>query len=133
MKYTEKYKYLGEIFNSKGNLSDQIKELKGKAEAAYQTMLAIAGNKHFQNIEMKTIWKMLETCIIPILTYAGETRNPTKKENKEINSILALLARPVRAVATPAKGHVIIGAGCRQIDHHASGIGIAAKMAGAGQ
>ena len=28
---------------------------------------------------------------------------------------------------------VIIGAGCRQIDHHASGIGIAAKMAGAGQ
>ena len=65
-----------------------ISEIKGKAEAAYQTMLAIAGNNRFHNIQMKAIWKMLETCIIPILTYGGETRTPTKKENKDINNIL---------------------------------------------
>ena len=78
----ETYKYLGEIFNPKGNLTDQIKEIRGKAEAAYQTMLCIAGNKHFHNIQMELIWKMVQVCIIPIITYAGETRNPTKKETK---------------------------------------------------
>ena len=118
MKYTEKYKYLGEIFNSKGNLSDQIKELRGKVEAAYQTMLAIAGNKHFQNIEMKTIWKMLETCIIPILTYAGETRNPTKKENKEINSILDTIIKRILMVPRTTPREVLyIETGLIDIEH----------------
>ena len=68
---------MGEIFTKNENLKDHITEIKGKAEAAYQTMLTIAGNIFFNNIQMKTI-----------ITYGGETRNPTIKENKDINNIL---------------------------------------------
>ena len=68
---------MGEIFTQKENLKDHITEIKGKAEAAFQTMLTIAGNKFFNNIQMKTI-----------ITYGGETINPTIKENKDINNIL---------------------------------------------
>ena len=42
---TDKYKYLGEIINNKGNLEDHIKMLEGKVEAAYQTILHIAKDK----------------------------------------------------------------------------------------
>ena len=80
LEYTNKYKYLGETLNEKANLETHIQEVKGKVEAAYQTILSIAGNKQFKNIQMETIWTMVEACIIPIITYAGETRNPTNKE-----------------------------------------------------
>ena len=75
---------MGEIFTKKENLKDHITEIKGKAEAAYQTMLTIAGNKFFNNVQMKTI-----------ITYGGETRNPTIKENKDINNILDSIIKGV--------------------------------------
>ena len=52
-------------------------------DAAYQAMLLIAGYRHLKNIHMETFWKLVSACIIPIITYAGETRNPTKEENKK--------------------------------------------------
>ena len=52
-------------------------------EATYQAMLVIAGDRHFENIHMETFWKLVLACIIPIITYAGETRKPTKEENKK--------------------------------------------------
>lgn len=33
-------------------------------------------------------WKLINTCITPIITYAGETWNPTKTEEKQINQML---------------------------------------------
>ena len=33
---TDKYKYLGQIMNNKGNLKDRINMIKGKTEVAYQ-------------------------------------------------------------------------------------------------
>ena len=118
LKYTEKYKYLGETFNTKGNLSDHIAEIKGKAEAAYQTLLSIAGNKYFHNIEMKIIWKMIETCIIPIITYGGETRCPTKKENKEINNILDNIIKRILMVPRTTPREVLyIETGLMDIEH----------------
>ena len=36
LEVTNKYWYLGQIMNNKGNLKDHIKMTKGKAEAAYQ-------------------------------------------------------------------------------------------------
>ena len=39
--YCNKYKYLGNIQNDKNNMKDHIQALKGKVEAAYQTILAI--------------------------------------------------------------------------------------------
>merc|ERR1712062_79961 len=72
LKEAESYKYLGYIQNSRNNDDDHIKGLKGKVEAAYQKMMAIVGNTHFNDIEMETIWTLTEACILPIITYSGE-------------------------------------------------------------
>ena len=85
---TYKCKYLGETVNEKLNLKDQIKQIEGKVEAAYQAMLAIAGDCHFKNIHMEMVWKRMSTCITLIITHAGETRNPTKEESKKLNQLL---------------------------------------------
>ena len=49
-----------------------MKYIKGKAEGAFQKMNALTGNSNFSMIEMETIWKVVETCIAPIITYGGE-------------------------------------------------------------
>ena len=48
---------------------------------------------------MKTIWKLLDTGIKPIITYACETWNPGKGECKEINKILDNIIK--RILKTP--------------------------------
>ena len=60
---TDKYKYLGEVMNNKGNMEDHIHMIEGKVEAAYQTVLHIAKDNNFKFIKMGVIWKLLETCI----------------------------------------------------------------------
>ena len=37
---------------------------------------------------MDSIWKLLETCIIPIITYGADTWNLNKQETKELDKIL---------------------------------------------
>ena len=73
--------------NNKGNLENHIKEIKKKTEAAYQTILTIMGNKCYNNVKLQTAWKLVETCIQPIITYGGETWSLNKIEEKEINRI----------------------------------------------
>ena len=51
-------------------------------------MLEITGSTDLKGVEMETIWQMLETCIIPIITYAGEAVETNKKEMKKWNQIL---------------------------------------------
>ena len=85
---TDKYKYLGEIINNKGNLEDHIKMLEGKVEAAYQTILHIAKDKNFKGLKMAIIWKLVETCIIPIIKYGAESRTTTHKESQKIQTIM---------------------------------------------
>ena len=80
---TDKYPYLGNITNQKMNLKDQIKSIEGKVEAAYQTLITIAEDDEFRKIKMECIWKLVETCIIPIITYACETWEPNKQEMKK--------------------------------------------------
>ena len=99
LEYTNNYKYLGETLNENNNMKDHIKTIKSKTEAAYQTILTLAKNPHFQNIELQTIWKLLETCIQPIITYACETWNPTKKEMSEIERIQESIIK--RILMTP--------------------------------
>ena len=84
---TEKYKYLGETLNNKNNMANQITEIKRKTEAAYQTIVTLAGNKNFKDIEMQTIWRLLETCITPIILHGSETWKTTKEETRELNRI----------------------------------------------
>ena len=90
------------------NLKDQIKQIEGKVEAAYQAMLAWAGDCHFKNIRMETIWKLISACIIPIITHAGETRKPTKEEKKKLNQLLNHIIRRILMVpeSTPEKHHI---------------------------
>ena len=85
---TNTYKYLGMTINNKGNMDDHIKKTKGKTEAALQMILTLAGNDEFHNIEMSTIWKLLDACIIPIITYGAEAWTPTKAEEGALQRIL---------------------------------------------
>jgi hypothetical protein len=94
-----KYKYLGEIINSTKNIKDQLEEARKKAEGALQTILIIAGDPTLKNIEMEVIWKLVETCIIPIITYGGETWDMNKNETKTANRILDNILK--RLLITP--------------------------------
>ena len=99
MEQTPTYKYLGETINNKNNLDDHIKEIKGKAEAAFQTILIIAGDKDLRGIQMKTIWRLLDACIKPIITYACETWYPRKGDISKLNKILDNIIK--RILKTP--------------------------------
>ena len=71
---TDTYRYLGMTINSSGNLESHINKIKGKTEAAIQTIFNLAGNEEFRTIEMSTIWKLVQTCLIPVdvcLNYIG--------------------------------------------------------------
>ena len=46
---------------------------------------------------MKTTWKLVETCILPIIIYAAETWIPTKTEVEHIYKILDKLKRILQA------------------------------------
>ena len=80
--------HLGLLLNTKNNLDDHIKFMKRKAEAAYQTILSIAGNSNMKNIEMRTIWELINCCIQPTITYSSEVWQPTKSEQTRINIIM---------------------------------------------
>ena len=82
-----RYKYLGEIINNKGNLSDHLEEIEKKIKGATATILAETGNKEFKGIKMHAVWQMVDTIIIPILTYSCEGWNPTKEETRKLQSI----------------------------------------------
>ena len=85
---TNKYKYLGYMLNNKNNNEEQTKSIKGRTEAAYQNMMALTGNSTFSQIEMETIWTVMEACIIPTITYSGEAWHPSKKNLQETNQIM---------------------------------------------
>ena len=74
-----KYKYLGKIYNSKGNLEEHLKETESKVTAAMQKILSETGDKEFKGMRMKAIWQCIEATIVPILTYSSESWDPTKK------------------------------------------------------
>ena len=84
---TNSYKYLGEIFNNKGNLEDHIKGLEGKIHAATQNIIAETGNKEFKGMKMQAIWQMAEAVLIPIITYGAEGWDLSTKEKDKIQTI----------------------------------------------
>jgi hypothetical protein len=99
IQHTDNYTYLGNVFNEKDNMKDHMKHINGKVEAAYQTIMTMTGNPEFNNIEMEIIWKLLEACIQPIMTYGGETWDPTKQELIEINRAMDKIIK--RILMTP--------------------------------
>ena len=119
LKTTENYKYLGEIINHKKSMKNQISESKRKAEGALQTILTIAGDPTLKGIQMETIWKLIETCIIPISTYACELWDPNKEEKGTINRILDNLIKRVLMVPTSIpRQNSYIETGIRDMTHN---------------
>ena len=51
---------------------DHINILKGKVDASYQKTIALSTNLTLKWVEMEIIWITVETCMVPIITYAGE-------------------------------------------------------------
>ena len=112
------YKYLGEIIHEKMSLDPNIKAAKSKAEGAYQTILAIAGDPLLKGIQMETIWKLVETCITPIITYGAETWETTKKETKTTNQILDnILKRILKVPNSTPREALYIETGIIDIEH----------------
>ena len=67
---------------------------------------------------MKVVWKLVEACIIPILTYAGETRNPNKTENRAINNILECIIKRILMVPrTTPREALYIETGIMDVEH----------------
>ena len=119
LKTTENYKYLGEIINHKKSMKNQISESKRKAEGALQTILTIAGDPTLKGIQMETIWKLIETCIIPIITYACELWDPNKEEKGTINRILDNIIKRVLMVPTSTpRENLYIETGIRDMTHN---------------
>lgn len=102
---TTKYKYLGVTLNNKNNLTDHITNIKQKTEAAYQTILAILQDSNFKGIQLKSAWKLLETCIKPIITHSLEALEINKTSMKELNKIWeAFIKRILKTpISTPTE------------------------------
>ena len=96
---TDKYTYLGEVNNKSMNLKDHIKNIEGKSEAAYQTIIAVTEDQNFKNIKMECIWKLIKTCIIPKITYGCERWELLKSETEKLNQILDRIIK--RILMTP--------------------------------
>ena len=101
------YKYIGTTINNKGTMEDHINKLKGKAEATIQTIFNIAGNNNFSKIEMKTIWKLIDTCLIPTLLYATETWTTTKNEINNIQIIFDNIIKRILKTPTTTPSEII--------------------------
>jgi len=88
LKETNNYKYLGFLQNNKNNMKDHLRAIKGKVEATYQRIIALAGNTTFKNIEMESIWTNVQSKMEPITTYSGEVWDLNKGQTKELNAIM---------------------------------------------
>ena len=84
-----KYKYLGEMINNKGNLSDHITELEKKVKGATATIIAETGNKEFKGIKMQAIWQMVDAIIVPIMTYSCEGWDTNKEDKNKLQTIFS--------------------------------------------
>ena len=98
-------------------MADHIKQLTGKVEAVYQTILAIAEDSNFQNIKLKAISRLISMCIIPIITYGGETWNPLKSEKKKLNQLLdEILKNMIKLLPTTPRECLYIETGLLDIE-----------------
>ena len=95
LEVADKYKYLGQIINHKGNLMDHLKMVKGKTEAAYQRIPSTAGSATFYDIEMEN--NIHQHTTNSDLQWRSMENN--KKEREEINRIFNNILK--RILKTP--------------------------------
>ena len=115
---TAKYKYLGELITKRGTLIPQIEEAERKAQATLQTILTIAGDPTMKGIQMDTMWKLVETCIIPTITYGSETWEMNKKETQLSNRTLDNILKRILMLPTSTPREALyIETGILDIEH----------------
>ncbi len=120
LELTETYEYLGETINDKGNIENHIKKIKGKAEAAYQTVRIVAGNKDLNFLDMETTWKLIEACVLPVITYAAETWNNNKEQTNAANRILDnIVKRTLKTPVSTPREALYMETGILDIEHQA--------------
>ena len=56
---------------------------------------------------MKTIWKLIDTCLIPTLLYATETWTTTKNEIKHIQIIFYNIIKRILKTPTTTPSEII--------------------------
>ena len=67
---------------------------------------------------MKTIRKLVETCIKPIITYAAETWEPTKTEMRKLNAILDnIIKRILQMPLSTPRENLYLEIGLMDIEH----------------
>ena len=104
----KQYKYLGEIINNKGNITDHINEIERKVNAATQNILIETGNKEFKGIKMRAIWQLIESVIIPIITYGAEGWNPNRGELEKIEKIFNKALKTVIGAPTSTPTTILL-------------------------
>jgi hypothetical protein len=112
LNHTTTYKYLGMTINNKLNISDHINKIRSKTEAAYQTMLQLLHDPNFAAIQLQSAWKLLTTCILPIITYGLEALDLRQKDYNELNKIWEnIIKRILKTPTTTPKESLYIETG----------------------
>ena len=83
----ETYKYLGVLYNKKGNLDDHIKNVDNNVMNAIYAILDVVSDKILDKVEMKTIWILIENTITSIICYGLESFNLLKKDYDKLTVI----------------------------------------------
>ena len=114
---TTTYKYLGVTTNNRGTMENHIKKTKGSVEAALQTILNLAGSAEFNHMKMATIWRLVDVCITPIITYAAESWTATKAEINQLQRIMdGVLKRILKTPPTTPSEIITAETGIMDID-----------------
>ena len=75
---------------------------EGFVKTELSTIQFLTENSTFNQIEMETIWTIIQACILPIITYSGEAWKKTKKNYEEANKILDNILK--RILKVPRSG-----------------------------
>ena len=69
------------------------------------TVFNLGGNDEFRHIEMTYIWKLVQACLMPIMTYGAQTWVPTQTEMKQAQKNMDnVIKRIIRApITTPSE------------------------------
>ena len=98
-------------------MENHIRKTKGSVEAALQTILNLAGNVEFNHMKMATIWRLVDVCVTPSITYAAETWTATKAEINQLQRIMdGALKRILKTPPTTPSEIITAETGIMDID-----------------
>lgn len=70
---TDKYLYLGQLTDKKGNMKEHINNKKGTTMASTRNILGLSKDAIMVRVRTAVLLELYDKCIIPSLTYSTET------------------------------------------------------------